>query len=260
MGPGSALGAWGGCRAVPGLRGTRKGVRTALLCLPPWQGLGVSLPLRPDGCCRPGDRYGVGLLISYWAAAALLSCPRSPCPALGAALSPRCKLSVACGSTGASSRPLAGTQAVGVGRAVLAVDVPAGHRRIPLRGSPLSWCVPQVQRFLEAAGQAPDLVERYCGLYQRLRGATEELFGQQAAFVLALGQGFAGALLQLSFLTALHVSRGSVAAGEAALAHGLRVSCGWAVSWPPRRATEPCPALRRPWMVPSCGRVAVVMA
>ncbi|NWR67276.1 CUL9 protein, partial [Bucorvus abyssinicus] len=64
----------------------------------------------------------------------------------------------------------------------------------------------EVQRFLEAAGQAPDLVERYCGLYQRLRGATEELFGQQAAFVLALGQGFAGALLQLSFLTALHVS------------------------------------------------------
>ncbi|NXN54713.1 CUL7 protein, partial [Rynchops niger] len=65
----------------------------------------------------------------------------------------------------------------------------------------------QVQRFLEVAGQAPDLVERYCGLYQRLRGATEELFGQQAAFVLALGQGFAGALLQLPFLTALHVSR-----------------------------------------------------
>ncbi|KAM9297796.1 cullin-9-like [Morus bassanus] len=64
----------------------------------------------------------------------------------------------------------------------------------------------QVQRFLEAAGQAPDLVERYCGLYQRLRGATEELFGQQATFVLALGQGFAGALLQLSFLTTLHVS------------------------------------------------------
>ncbi|NWW47565.1 CUL9 protein, partial [Pedionomus torquatus] len=64
----------------------------------------------------------------------------------------------------------------------------------------------QVQRFLEAAGQAPDLVERYCRLYQRLRGATEELFGQQAAFVLALGQGFAGALLQLSFLATLHVS------------------------------------------------------
>ncbi|KAL2305730.1 hypothetical protein Nmel_003618, partial [Mimus melanotis] len=64
----------------------------------------------------------------------------------------------------------------------------------------------QVQRFLEASGQAPDLAEQYCRLYQRLRGATEELFGQQAAFVLALGQGFAGALLQLSFLTALHVS------------------------------------------------------
>ncbi|NWI98204.1 CUL9 protein, partial [Pitta sordida] len=64
----------------------------------------------------------------------------------------------------------------------------------------------QVQQFLEAAGQVPDLAERYCGLYQRLRGATEELFGQQATFVLALGQGFAGALLQLSFLTAVHVS------------------------------------------------------
>ncbi|KAM6356070.1 LOW QUALITY PROTEIN: cullin-9-like [Podargus strigoides] len=64
----------------------------------------------------------------------------------------------------------------------------------------------QVQQFLAAAGQAPDLVERYCGLYQRLRGATEELFGQQAAFLLALGQGFAGALLQLSFLATLHVS------------------------------------------------------
>ncbi|XP_075352794.1 cullin-9-like isoform X7 [Mycteria americana] len=117
----------------------------------------------------------------------------------------------------------------------------------------------QVQRFLEAAGQAPDLVERYCGLYQRLRGATEELFGQQAAFVLALGQGFAGALLQLSFLTTLHVSRESVApapapgpraqAGEAALASGA--SSGWAMSWSP---TEPwSPALRWPWMVPNCG-------
>uniref|UniRef100_A0A663MUJ5 Cullin 9 n=1 Tax=Athene cunicularia TaxID=194338 RepID=A0A663MUJ5_ATHCN len=79
-------------------------------------------------------------------------------------------------------------------------------RHIPCRGSPLSLHVPQVWRFLEAAGQAPDLVERYCRLYQRLRGATEELFGQRAAFVLALGQGFAGALLQLPFLAALHVS------------------------------------------------------
>uniref|UniRef100_G3UU26 Uncharacterized protein n=1 Tax=Meleagris gallopavo TaxID=9103 RepID=G3UU26_MELGA len=64
----------------------------------------------------------------------------------------------------------------------------------------------QVQRFLETSGQAPAVVERYCALYRRLRGATEELFGQRAAFVAALGQGFAGALLQLSFLTALHVS------------------------------------------------------
>ncbi|XP_042669031.1 cullin-9-like [Centrocercus urophasianus] len=64
----------------------------------------------------------------------------------------------------------------------------------------------QVQQFLEMSGQAPDVVERYCALYRRLRGATEELFGQRAAFVAALGQGVAGALQRLSFLTALHVS------------------------------------------------------
>ncbi|XP_075269377.1 cullin-9-like isoform X2 [Opisthocomus hoazin] len=83
------------------------------------------------------------------------------------------------------------------------------EKRSGLQGIAQCWrgvVQQQVQRFLEAAGQAPDLVERYCGLYQRLRGATEELFGQQGAFLLALGQGFAGALLQLSFLAALHVS------------------------------------------------------
>lgn len=87
---------------------------------------------------------------------------------------------------------------------------------------------PQAQRFLQAAGQAPDVAERYCGLYQRLRGATEELFGQQAAFLGALGQGFAGALLQLPFLTALHVSPGGVAP-----APGPWASYGVATSQPP---------------------------
>ncbi|KAM6084821.1 cullin-9-like [Theristicus caerulescens] len=94
-------------------------------------------------------------------------------------------------------------------------EVPARAAKAVVEKSSSLWSISQcwrgvvqqqVQRFLEAAGQAPDLVERYCGLYQRLRGATEELFGQQAAFVLSLGQGFAGALLQLSFLTTLHVS------------------------------------------------------
>ncbi|XP_038032457.2 cullin-9 isoform X4 [Anas platyrhynchos] len=78
-----------------------------------------------------------------------------------------------------------------------------------LRGMAQCWSSvvqQQAQRFLQAAGQAPDVAERYCGLYRRLRGATEELFGQQAAFLGALGQGFAGALLQLPFLTALHAS------------------------------------------------------
>ncbi|KAM6298282.1 cullin-9-like [Aegotheles albertisi] len=93
-------------------------------------------------------------------------------------------------------------------------EVPARAAKAAVEKSSSLWSISQcwrgvvqqqVQRFLEAAGQAPDLVERYCGLYQRLRSATEELFGQRAAFLLALGQGFAGALLQLSFLASLHV-------------------------------------------------------
>lgn len=114
-----------------------------------------------------------------------------------------------------------------------------------------------MQRFLEAAGQAPDLAERYCRLYRRLRGATEELFGQQAAFVLVLGQGFAGALLQLSFLTALHVSRGSAApvlwpwarAGELPWPTALGQALG---GWCPVPSEPQSPALA-PRMVPSSG-------
>lgn len=148
--------------------------------------------------------------------AALLSGPPQPLPTLGAALPPCCKtlgrprLHRGLGSS--PGRDLGGQRWRSEAGAA---DLPAGHGHVPLRGSALSCRILQVQRFLEVAGQAPDLVERYCGLYQRLRGATEELFGQQAAFVLALGQGFAGALLQLSFLTTLHVSRGSAARGPA---------------------------------------------
>ncbi|XP_074093096.1 cullin-7 isoform X2 [Macrotis lagotis] len=64
----------------------------------------------------------------------------------------------------------------------------------------------QVSRFLTAAWQAPDLVPRYCDIYEWLQSAGAELFGPRAAFTLALRQGFSGALLQLSFLTAAHVS------------------------------------------------------
>ncbi|KAJ7341185.1 hypothetical protein JRQ81_005005 [Phrynocephalus forsythii] len=64
----------------------------------------------------------------------------------------------------------------------------------------------QVRRFLESSWQDDDFVEQYCGTYLRLRTAMEELFGQQVSFMLALCQGFSGALLQLSFLTAMHVS------------------------------------------------------
>ncbi|XP_064174037.1 cullin-9 isoform X3 [Anguilla rostrata] len=64
----------------------------------------------------------------------------------------------------------------------------------------------QVKKFLDSACSLPDFVERYRNMYLRLKNAMEELFGQQTAFVLALRQGFSAALLQLSILTAMHVS------------------------------------------------------
>ncbi|XP_074166956.1 cullin-7 isoform X3 [Sminthopsis crassicaudata] len=78
-----------------------------------------------------------------------------------------------------------------------------------LRGITQCWrgvVQEQVSRFLTAAWQAPDLVPSYCDIYERLQSAGAELFGPRAAFTLALHQGFSGALLQLSFLTAAHVS------------------------------------------------------
>ncbi|XP_030051562.1 cullin-9 [Microcaecilia unicolor] len=64
----------------------------------------------------------------------------------------------------------------------------------------------QVKKFLESSWNSSDFVERYRNIYLSLKNAMEELFGQQTAFVLALRQGFSGGLLQLSFLTAMHVS------------------------------------------------------
>nr|XP_013012193.1 cullin-9 isoform X2 [Cavia porcellus] len=64
----------------------------------------------------------------------------------------------------------------------------------------------QVSRFLAAAWRAPDFVPRYCKLYAHLQRAGTELFGPRVAFTLALRNGFSGALLQQSFLTAAHVS------------------------------------------------------
>ncbi|XP_051008836.1 LOW QUALITY PROTEIN: cullin-9 [Acomys russatus] len=64
----------------------------------------------------------------------------------------------------------------------------------------------QVSRFLAAAWRASDFVPRYCNLYEHLQRAGSELFGPRAAFTLALRNGFSGALLQQSFLTAAHIS------------------------------------------------------
>lgn len=62
-----------------------------------------------------------------------------------------------------------------------------------------------------------DFVERYRNMYLRLKNTMEELFGQQTAFVLALRQGFSAALLQLSILTAMHVSVGQTRTSHRAL-------------------------------------------
>ncbi|XP_072107785.1 cullin-7-like [Mobula birostris] len=63
-----------------------------------------------------------------------------------------------------------------------------------------------VKRFLDGAWNSPNFVERYRDIYLKLKNAMEELFGQQTAFVLALRKGFSAAFLQLSHLTAMHVS------------------------------------------------------
>lgn len=64
----------------------------------------------------------------------------------------------------------------------------------------------QVKSFLDLTCSLPDFGERYRNMFLRLKNAMEELFGQHTAFVLALRQGFSAALLQLSILTAMHVS------------------------------------------------------
>ncbi|XP_052006826.1 cullin-9-like isoform X3 [Xyrauchen texanus] len=64
----------------------------------------------------------------------------------------------------------------------------------------------QVKTFLDSTSSLADFVESYRSMFLRLKNAMEELFGQHTAFVLALRQGFSAALLQLSILTAMHVS------------------------------------------------------
>ncbi|KAM4772452.1 cullin-9-like [Rhinophrynus dorsalis] len=64
----------------------------------------------------------------------------------------------------------------------------------------------QVVRFLEVSWNDLDVVPRFCSLYLGLRQAMDELFGQQTLFLLSLRQGFCEGFLQLSFLTALHVT------------------------------------------------------
>ncbi|KAM6183585.1 cullin-7 [Erethizon dorsatum] len=64
----------------------------------------------------------------------------------------------------------------------------------------------QVNAFLTLHWRDDDFVQRYCERFYNLQKSSSELFGPRAAFLLALQRGCAGALLQLPFLRAAHVS------------------------------------------------------
>ncbi|XP_012304106.2 cullin-7 isoform X1 [Aotus nancymaae] len=64
----------------------------------------------------------------------------------------------------------------------------------------------QVNNFLTSSWRDDDFVPRYCEHFNILQNSSSELFGPRAAFLLALQNGCAGALLKLPFLKAAHVS------------------------------------------------------
>jgi hypothetical protein len=64
----------------------------------------------------------------------------------------------------------------------------------------------QVNNFLTSSWRDDDFVPRYCEQFYNLQKSSSELFGPRAAFLQALQNGCAGALLKLPFLRAAHVS------------------------------------------------------
>ncbi|CAO2607470.1 Cul7 [Lemmus lemmus] len=64
----------------------------------------------------------------------------------------------------------------------------------------------QVNNFLTSSWKDEDFVPRYCELYYKLQKSSSELFGPRAAFLLAMQNGCADALLRLPFLRAAHVT------------------------------------------------------
>ena len=64
----------------------------------------------------------------------------------------------------------------------------------------------QVHSFLTSRWRDDDFVPRYCEHFSNLQKSSSVLFGPRAAFLLALQNGCAGALLKLPFLRAAHVS------------------------------------------------------
>ncbi|XP_034377302.1 cullin-7 [Arvicanthis niloticus] len=64
----------------------------------------------------------------------------------------------------------------------------------------------QLNKFLTSSWKDDDFVPRYCERYYILQKSSSELFGPRAAFLLAMRNGCADAMLKLPFLRAAHVS------------------------------------------------------
>ncbi|XP_016832869.1 cullin-7 isoform X3 [Cricetulus griseus] len=64
----------------------------------------------------------------------------------------------------------------------------------------------QVNNFLTSSWKDDAFVPRYCELFYKLQKSSSELFGPRAAFLLAMQNGCADALLRLPFLRATHVT------------------------------------------------------
>lgn len=64
----------------------------------------------------------------------------------------------------------------------------------------------QLSKFLTSSWKDDDFVPRYCERYYILQKSSSELFGPRAAFLLAMRNGCADAMLKLPFLRAAHVS------------------------------------------------------
>ena len=239
------LGAWGGCGAVAGLCGAQRGVGTPCHAWHPGRARGSARPHTQAGAAgqETGTVRGCFAPLGSRCAAVL---PRSPCPALGAALLPRRQLWVALVGTGAAVGPWPGP-----GRLVLSERAWGwGRSCAPLVLCPAGAAVPGGGR----AGARPGgAVLRAVPAPAQCHGGALWAAGRLPAGAgSGLRGGFAAALLpRRPACESRERGAGAPGAGWG----GLGASCGREVSWsPPSHGALP-------WTVPNnCGCAAPVTA